>query len=184
MKIEKNYWLYLIRVDEHDINDRSFLSNFFAFFNAYIFTGWMGRRKIILLTAPLITCGYVILGLAQSKIMLYSGRSLVAMAVCLQMSSINVYIAETSHPNIRGSLVIEWFKFLHYLKFWYPSTVLCWSLSRRKVADDQQCAFLVKPRYLSVFYLSAFLLERNCHCNLFEINFLCCLITSWVKLGC
>ena len=39
--------------------------------------------------------------------MLYGGRSLLAMAVCLQMSSINVYIAETAHPNIRGSLVIH-----------------------------------------------------------------------------
>ena len=51
----------------------------------------------------MIGVGWVILGLAQNKIMLYSGRSLVAMAVCAQMSSINVYIAETAHPDVRGN---------------------------------------------------------------------------------
>ena len=37
-------------------------------------SGWLGRRKIVIITAPLVACGWLVIGLAQNKIMLYIGR--------------------------------------------------------------------------------------------------------------
>ena len=37
-------------------------------------SGWLGRRKIIMFTAPLIAIGWIVIGFAQNKIMLYLGR--------------------------------------------------------------------------------------------------------------
>ena len=39
-----------------------------------ILSGWLGRRKIVIIAAPLVGIGWLIIGLAQSKIMLYAGR--------------------------------------------------------------------------------------------------------------
>ena len=37
-------------------------------------SGWLGRRKIVMIAAPLVGCGWLIIGFAQNKIMLYIGR--------------------------------------------------------------------------------------------------------------
>ena len=37
-------------------------------------SGWLGRRKIILLTTPLVAIGWIIIGFANNKLMLYLGR--------------------------------------------------------------------------------------------------------------
>ena len=37
-------------------------------------SGWLGRRKIILLTTPLVAIGWIIIGCANNKLMLYLGR--------------------------------------------------------------------------------------------------------------
>ena len=39
-----------------------------------ILSGWLGRRKIVIISAPLVSCGWIIIGLAQNKSMLYIGR--------------------------------------------------------------------------------------------------------------
>ena len=39
-----------------------------------ILSGWLGRRKIVMIAAPLVGCGWLIIGFAQTKIMLYVGR--------------------------------------------------------------------------------------------------------------
>ena len=62
-----------------------------------------GRRKILLFTMPFIMAGWALIGLAQNKIMIFSGRILSSSFACLSCSSISVYISETVHPNIRGS---------------------------------------------------------------------------------
>ena len=38
------------------------------------FSGWLGRRKAVMLTAPIVSVGWLIIGFAQNKIMLYGGR--------------------------------------------------------------------------------------------------------------
>ena len=39
-----------------------------------ILSGWLGRRKIVIISAPLVSCGWLVIGLAQNKMMLYIGR--------------------------------------------------------------------------------------------------------------
>ena len=39
-----------------------------------VLSGWLGRRKIVMIAAPLVGCGWLIIGFAQNKIMLYIGR--------------------------------------------------------------------------------------------------------------
>ena len=39
-----------------------------------ILSGWLGRRKLILVATPLVICGWLITGFAQNKIMLFVGR--------------------------------------------------------------------------------------------------------------
>ena len=39
-----------------------------------ILSGWLGRRKIIMIATPLVICGWLIIGFAQNKIMLYIGQ--------------------------------------------------------------------------------------------------------------
>ena len=39
-----------------------------------ILSGWIGRRKLIIFAAPIVVCGWMVIGLAQNKEMLYAGR--------------------------------------------------------------------------------------------------------------
>ena len=39
-----------------------------------ILSGWLGRRKFVMLATPLVICGWLITGFAQNKIMLFAGR--------------------------------------------------------------------------------------------------------------
>ena len=39
-----------------------------------ILSGWLGRRKIVIISAPFVSCGWLVIGLAQNKMMLYIGR--------------------------------------------------------------------------------------------------------------
>ena len=39
-----------------------------------ILSGWLGRRRIVMITTPLVICGWLIIGLAHNKTMLYIGR--------------------------------------------------------------------------------------------------------------
>ena len=39
-------------------------------------SGWLGRRKIVLIATPLVICGWLIIGFAQNKLMLYIGRTI------------------------------------------------------------------------------------------------------------
>ena len=39
-----------------------------------ILSGWLGRRKLIIFAAPIVVCGWMVIGLAQNKEMLYAGR--------------------------------------------------------------------------------------------------------------
>ena len=41
-----------------------------------ILSGWLGRRKIVMIASPLVICGWLIIGFAQNKIMLYSGKTI------------------------------------------------------------------------------------------------------------
>ena len=41
-------------------------------------SGWLGRKKIVIIAAPMVACGWLIIGLAQNKIMLYVGRIVTA----------------------------------------------------------------------------------------------------------
>ena len=46
---------------------------FFAPFGG-ILSGWLGRRKLMIIAAPIVACGWMVIGLAQDKNMLYIGR--------------------------------------------------------------------------------------------------------------
>ena len=39
-----------------------------------ILSSWLGRRKIVIISAPFVACGWLVVALAQNKTMLYVGR--------------------------------------------------------------------------------------------------------------
>ena len=39
-----------------------------------ILSSWLGRRKIVIISAPFVSCGWLVVALAQNKMMLYVGR--------------------------------------------------------------------------------------------------------------
>ena len=51
-------------------------------------SGKYGRKTIILISAPLIGIGWLLIGLAQEKIMLFSGRLIVSTFALLYTSSV------------------------------------------------------------------------------------------------
>ena len=69
-------------------------------------SGWVGRRKAILLVLPVVFTGWLMTALAINKIMLFVGRGLMSSAILSTAPSIGVYISETVHPNLRSSLII------------------------------------------------------------------------------
>ena len=71
-----------------------------------IFSSMIGRRKIILVSVPFVIIGWLLIGFAQNVIMLLAGRILTCIFVCFYMLSTGVYISETVHPDIRGSMVV------------------------------------------------------------------------------
>ena len=56
---------------------------------------WLGRRKLILFTSPLVAVGWCIIGMAQNRAMLFVGRALASAAIHSYSSSVGVYISET-----------------------------------------------------------------------------------------
>uniref|UniRef100_H3AT68 Solute carrier family 2, facilitated glucose transporter member 8 n=1 Tax=Latimeria chalumnae TaxID=7897 RepID=H3AT68_LATCH len=64
----------------------------------------LGRKLTIMVSAVPSVLGYAIMGSAQRVWMLYLGRLLTGFAGGLTASSIPVYIAEISHPGVRGVL--------------------------------------------------------------------------------
>ena len=71
-----------------------------------ILSGKLGRRSIILYCTPFVLLGWVQMGLAYNKLMLFSARIITSAFSFLYLSSLGVYISETVHPSIRSSLVI------------------------------------------------------------------------------
>ena len=41
-----------------------------------ILSGRLGRRKVVMIASPLVICGWLIIGFAQDKIMLYIGKTI------------------------------------------------------------------------------------------------------------
>ena len=37
-------------------------------------SGWLGRRKFVLIGTPFVLCGWLIIGFAQTKMMIFAGR--------------------------------------------------------------------------------------------------------------
>ena len=52
-----------------------------------VLSGWLGRRKIVMIASPLVICGWLIIGFAQNKIMLYCGKT-----ICSGKNPIHNYI--------------------------------------------------------------------------------------------
>ena len=60
-----------------------------------VLSGWLGRKKIILFTAPLVACGWLMIALAQNKAMLFIGNILIASICTGQAATVMPYISGT-----------------------------------------------------------------------------------------
>ena len=69
-------------------------------------SGKLGRRKMILIFLPLVLIGWLIIGFAQNRLLLFLGRIITSAFTAFYTSSIGAFIAETAHPRIRERLVI------------------------------------------------------------------------------
>ena len=63
-----------------------------------ILSGWLGRKKIILFTTPIVASGWLILALAQNKAMLFIGNIMVSMSTAQ---------AAAVMPYISGKLIVK-----------------------------------------------------------------------------
>ena len=68
---------------------------FFAPFGGII-SGWIGRRKTILLMSPFVSIGYLLIAVSQNKFMLLLGRFLSTTAMTLHVTSEGRYSTSTS----------------------------------------------------------------------------------------
>ena len=62
-------------------------------------SGWLGRKKVFILSAPILISGWIMIGLAQNKILLYTGRIITSFAAGFPVPSTVAYISEISHPR-------------------------------------------------------------------------------------
>ena len=62
-------------------------------------SAWLGRKKIFIITTPILISGWIIIGLAQKKIMLFIGRIITSSAAGFSVPSTVAYISETAHPR-------------------------------------------------------------------------------------
>ena len=65
--------------------------------------GWLGKKKIIFFTTPIVASGWLILALAKNKAMLFIGNIMVSMSTA---QATNVM------PYISGKLTKKVFKFI------------------------------------------------------------------------
>ena len=75
---------------------------------------WLGRRKLILFTSPLVAVGWCIIGMAQNRAMLFVGRALASAAIHSYSSSVGVYISETgwyefADLKLKGIIFWNWY---------------------------------------------------------------------------
>ena len=61
-----------------------------------IISGWLGRKRTILSTAPIVACGWLIIALAQNKVMLFIGHFLMSTVMGLASTVTLPYIAGKS----------------------------------------------------------------------------------------
>ena len=91
---------------------------------------WLGRRKLILFTSPLVAVGWCIIGMAQNRAMLFVGRALASAAIHSYSSSVGVYISETGWYEFadlklltKGIIFWNWYFDLSltmtYLRFYF-----------------------------------------------------------------
>ncbi|XP_078678196.1 proton myo-inositol cotransporter-like isoform X2 [Branchiostoma floridae x Branchiostoma belcheri] len=64
-----------------------------------------GRKPVILLASFVFTAGAVVMGAAQSKVLLLIGRIVVGIGIGLASMTVPMYIAEAAPPEMRGRLV-------------------------------------------------------------------------------
>ena len=53
-----------------------------------------------MLTSPILVIGWIIIGIAQNKVVLYLGRIISSFAAGFPISSTLAYISETAHPRL------------------------------------------------------------------------------------
>ena len=128
-------------------------------------SGWLGRRKIILLSTPLVSLGWLLIGVAENQAMLMLGRAVMSSAVSIYLSSIGVYISETVHPSIRASLVIlpAFFMAFGLLLVWIIGFFLSWRTTALiLMAPPTLLTLLMLPLPETPYWL----IEDNCHIGL------------------
>ena len=77
-----------------------------------ILSGKLGRKKIILFTAPIVASGWLVIALAQNKAMLFIGNIMVSMGTA-QAAAVMPYISGKFSSNLfDGFLKPRPFKFL------------------------------------------------------------------------
>ena len=64
-----------------------------------VISSWLGRKKIFIISAPILISGWIMIGLAPNKILLYTGRIITSFAAGLPVPSTVAYISEISHPR-------------------------------------------------------------------------------------
>ena len=80
----------------------------------------IGRRGIMLFAIPFIIVGWLLIGFALNRVMLFIGRIVVSAFTSMFMTAPGVYVSETTHPNIRASMVVmsPFFLSFGYMLVW------------------------------------------------------------------
>ena len=101
-----------------------------------ILSGKLGRRNVSLYFSPFVLLGWILMGVAYNKLMLFSARVITSSFGYLFVSSLGVYISETVHPSIRNSLVILPVCFMAFgqLMVWFLGYYVGWRITALMVS--------------------------------------------------
>ena len=66
----------------------------------------LGRRPVLLIASVVFTIGAVVMGAAQSAVMLLLGRIIVGLGVGFAAMAVPMYIAEVAPASVRGKLIL------------------------------------------------------------------------------
>lgn len=117
-----------------------------------ILSGKLGQRNVCLYSTPFVLLGWIIVGASSTKSMIFMGRIITCSFGYFFISSLGVYISETTHPSIRNSLVVLPVCFMAsgQLMVWFLGYYVGWRIT----------AFLVSIP-ISVFFTLIYFLPET-----------------------
>ena len=132
-----------------------------------ILAGWIGRRKTIFLTSPIVAIGYLVIALSENKIMLFIGRFVSTGALFLHLPAEGIHYTfnqitkvwcKKNYQNLDENFILQ--KSCSILfKLWKKTRTL-----GRQIPPNANCTFSIPRTAISKQFLN------NCKIIMYNLN--------------